>query len=609
MDGEHFDSLVKRLTQTRLTRWEALRVVLASAALGFTAASRTDDTAAKKQSKQSKQTKQSKQPKQGNTAGKQGGNKQGDPKGGETKQGNTGKQSHSEQRSQSRGGCRDTGQACTKNSQCCSNQCDNRVCAPKLGCEPDDSACQQNSDCCGGNCFGQRCAPKQSTCSGQTCSPTATGCCAGDAGSGGGCCQPPNNQCNTTGGQAGLCCAPNCNGRECGPDGCGNDGTCGECAPGQTCTNNGQCQGQPTCSPQTCPNGCCDKNGNCQPGNTEQACGRGGQACVNCPGSATSCQNGECQPTCSEATCPNGCCDATGKCQPGDQTQACGLGGVPCVRCQAGQFCCSTPACDEINRRGQCACGIDSCPDGCCEEFTTCRPGTTNEFCGLGGLECLTCDPKDGEVCAEVEVGSGGDVERLCICTPETCPNGCCSGGPGEPGSCLANRAPQCGIGGALCQLCDNSSVCNAQGQCVCSRSCPRCQTCDAGTGQCQPLVCPPPADQCHAAGTCDPGTGECSNPTVANGTPCIDGNPLCINGQCCTAGHEVVNGGCFQITQITNGACTGCSNACQTCGGSIDGSPNFLCANETTDGCQSNAGCPPGQACQTQIETCLAPC
>ncbi|MDF3016493.1 MAG: hypothetical protein K0R44_1718, partial [Thermomicrobiales bacterium] len=125
MDGEHFDSLVKRLTQTRLTRWEALRVVLASAALGFTAASRTDDTAAKKQSKQSKQTKQSKQPKQGNTAGKQGGNKQGDPKGGETKQGNTGKQSHSEQRSQSRGGCRDTGQACTKNSQCCSNQCDN----------------------------------------------------------------------------------------------------------------------------------------------------------------------------------------------------------------------------------------------------------------------------------------------------------------------------------------------------------------------------------------------------------------------------------------------------------------------------------------------------
>ena len=193
----------------------------------------------------------------------------------------------------------------------------------------------------------------------------------------------------------------------------------------------------------------------------------GAQSCVNCPGSATSCQNGQCQPTCSPQTCRNGCCDATGKCQPGNQTQACGTGGVPCVGCQTGQFCCSTPACDEIDRRGQCACGIDSCPDGCCEDFTTCRPGTTNEFCGLGGLECLTCNPNAGEVCAEI--GSGEDAERLCICTPETCPNGCCSGGPGEPGSCLANQAPQCGIGGALCQLCDNSSVCNAQGQCVCS--------------------------------------------------------------------------------------------------------------------------------------------
>jgi hypothetical protein len=122
-------------------------------------------------------------------------------------------------------------------------------------------------------------------------------------------------------------------------------------------------------------------------------------------------------------------------------------------------------------------------------------------------------------------------------------------------------------------------------------------------------VVCPPPADQCHAAGTCDPGTGECSYSTVANGTPCIDSNPLCINGQCCTAGHEVVNGGCFQITQITNGVCTGCSDACQTCGGSIDGSPNFLCGNKTTKDCQGNAECPPGQACQTLIETCLAPC
>ena len=44
MDGEHFDSLVKRLTQTRLSRSAAVRGVLASAVVGLTGATRTDAT-------------------------------------------------------------------------------------------------------------------------------------------------------------------------------------------------------------------------------------------------------------------------------------------------------------------------------------------------------------------------------------------------------------------------------------------------------------------------------------------------------------------------------------------------------------------------------------
>ena len=35
MDGDTFDALVKRLTQTRLSRVEALRGMLASAAVGL----------------------------------------------------------------------------------------------------------------------------------------------------------------------------------------------------------------------------------------------------------------------------------------------------------------------------------------------------------------------------------------------------------------------------------------------------------------------------------------------------------------------------------------------------------------------------------------------
>ena len=234
MDGEHFDSLVKRLTQTRLTRWEALRGVLASAVVGLTAATRTDATAAKKQTKQSKQSKQSKQgkqPKRGSAAGKQGGNKQGGPKGGTTKQGTAAGKNGGK-----KGGCRDNGQALPAGPPVLLRASVTRhVCAPRLGCQARTVApVSRAASVARCNCFGQVCAAKPATCqvngSSQTCSSTATGRCAGD-----GCCQPPANQCNTTGGQAGLCRAPNCSGKQCGPDGCGNGGTCGDCLPGQTC--------------------------------------------------------------------------------------------------------------------------------------------------------------------------------------------------------------------------------------------------------------------------------------------------------------------------------------------------------------------------------------
>jgi predicted outer membrane repeat protein len=142
--------------------------------------------------------------------------------------------------------CRDNGQPCNKPNQCCTRQCAKGVCAPKLGCTENGNACQQNSDCCTGNCFAQACAAKPTTCSGQSSSAGATGCCANA-----GCCQPPANQCNASG----LCCAPNCGGRQCGDDGCGNGGTCGACPSGQTCNaQTGTCQGQPPCT--VCASGC-----------------------------------------------------------------------------------------------------------------------------------------------------------------------------------------------------------------------------------------------------------------------------------------------------------------------------------------------------------------
>src|SRR5439155_26093691 len=49
------------------------------------------------------------------------------------------------------------------------------------------------------------------------------------------------------------------------------------------------------------------------------------------------------------------------------------------------------------------------------------------------------------------------------------------------------------------------------------------------------PVVCTA-SDQCHVAGLCDPASGVCSNPAVANGTACDDGD-LCTVSDACQAG------------------------------------------------------------------------
>jgi hypothetical protein len=150
--------------------------------------------------------------------------------------------------------------------------------------------------------------------------PCFSGVCCGKDNT---CCFPPANQCNL----AGLCCAPNCAGRQCGPDGCGNDGTCGRCPAGQVCTESGQCVCPLTLTP--CPSGCCDSQGVCQPGNTNGVCGRGGGSCQNCSG--TQCCNGSCcadaRQVCGELLdVGSGCCyppGTRGVCNSGNLAQVC----------------------------------------------------------------------------------------------------------------------------------------------------------------------------------------------------------------------------------------------------------------------------------------------
>jgi hypothetical protein len=90
------------------------------------------------------------------------------------------------------------------------------------------------------------------------------------------------------------------------------------------------------CSPADCL-GCC-LGGACMPGNETQACGTGGVLCAVCQ-SGEGCQGGSCVPeACGPTTCP-GCCDSSGQCQSGGTEAACGSGGADCAACTGTDLC------------------------------------------------------------------------------------------------------------------------------------------------------------------------------------------------------------------------------------------------------------------------------
>src|SRR5262245_42188265 len=192
-------------------------------------------------------------------------------------------------------------------------------------CTPTDSACSQSSQCCTGNCFIFVCSEPVSQCAGQPCpsqTATATGCCGGT------CCFSPANQCNL----AGLCCAPNCTGRPCGPDGCGRGGTCGSCPPCQACDEvSGQCLPRPNgtpCGTQSEPGGgttrCC--NGTCP----DPSCLGARQVCLDEENCEVSCCTQLPQGTCPGTTCvcgsngPGGLCGSDSDCNGGSNRCVCG---------------------------------------------------------------------------------------------------------------------------------------------------------------------------------------------------------------------------------------------------------------------------------------------
>ena len=115
-----------------------------------------------------------------------------------------------------------------------------------------------------------------------------------------------------------------------------------------------------------------------------------------------------------------------------------------------------------------------------------------------------------------------------------------------------------------------------------------------AGVDHCVGVTCAA-RDQCHAAGVCvDHATGACSNPTVANGTACVDGDPNTV-GDVCSAGV------CAGVDHCVGVTCAA-SDQCHAAG---------VCVDHATGACSNPAksdgvACNDGSAC-TVTDTCTA--
>ncbi len=308
---------------------------------------------------------------------------------------------------------------------------------------------------------GTACCKADETCNAATntceaaCVPQCDGRQCGDDGCGktcGTCTDPPlcspQGQC--------VSCLPACEGKECGDDGCG--GECGTCTSPKTCNASFLCTCTRKCSGKECgSDGCGGKCGTCDPGET---CTSG--KCVACT------------PNCTGKTCGDDGCGGT--CAPGCQApQTCNTSGQ-CVAC--------TPNC-----AGK-TCGNDGCGG-------TCAPGCkTGETCTTSG-QCLGCTPScTGKSCGPD--GCGGTCAPGCQ-APQTCSaTGQCVCTP----NCTGKTCGPDGCGGTCAPGCQAGQTCSASGQCVCVPSCAG-RTCgpDGCGGTCAP-GCTAPAT-CSAAGTC----------------------------------------------------------------------------------------------------------
>ncbi len=329
----------------------------------------------------------------------------------------------------------------------CVPACEGKACGPD-GCEGSCGTCEEDEYCdeSSGQCSDQLCTPGADTCDSdgllQVCNPVGDAYVDGatiDCGDLG-----PQMVC-----EGGECvCAPACDGKSCGPDGCGSQ--CGDCASGKVCAqDSGQCE-VPVCAPD---------QWFCE-GGTKVQCNAWGTGSVDAGFDCESLQMG-----CDQGQCVNVCepqCQFK-ECGPDNCGSQCGFCTVPGTTCNnaTGQ-CVQAAGCpcpgDQLCQASYCI----SCADFCAQPGTPCDQQHFGEqgnacFCPCGGPgpdpNCEGVGPAPectGISCGHLENGCG-DVN---FCN-QPCAFGTCS--DEQPGFLVG--VPE-GVGdlAAMITTCDSGS-------------------------------------------------------------------------------------------------------------------------------------------------------
>ncbi len=428
------------------------------------------------------------------------------------------------------GKCLGAGQICLNDGSCYTPQCAGLecgsdpkgfscgVCGPGLACEPGlqkclpiPKACQgsKSPGCSGCGCESCVCAKHPFCCSvawdafcagacenecGYSCKP----CPAKPSCAGLGCGEFCGLDCGSCGKgkvcHKYQCCTPDCDGKTCGPDGCG--GQCGSCPGNGDCVLGNCVACQPKCDGKSCgPDGCGGECGDCP---DPKVCAQGKCLDSLCAGQ---CGGGPfkdgagkdcyCDDQCTElGDCCAGACvacpDNKGCCKPSCEGKKCGDNGCggACGVCPEGGLCTNgqCPAC-KVDCAGK-TCGPDGCGGSCgsCPTGKDCNSGTCT--CPLT-KDTICCDKS---LCLLDSCGQVGPP--LYPCT-----YGC------SDGQCSAPCQPSC-VG----------KVCGSNG---CGGSCGSCQT---GFG-CQEGFCQAQSDGGSSAAA-DAKGGDASSPAAAKPAP-----------------------------------------------------------------------------------------